>query len=136
MSSRKTPRKLGRTEWQPSPREWETLQALARQMRKQPTDAEHALWQRVRRRQICGAKFRRQFAIDRFIVDFCSLSARLVVEVDGPAHVRTRDEDAIRQTIVESLGFKVLRFSNEEVLNSIEAVLAVIGSAVRGETPP
>ncbi len=55
-------------------------------MRKEPTAAERKLWERIPREQIRGAKFRRQYVIDRFIVDFCSPAARLILEVDGPTH--------------------------------------------------
>lgn len=77
---------LTRTDWQPSPELWQKLKPLARQMRKEPTAAEAKLWQRLRKEQIRGVKFRRQFAIDRFITDFCSPQIRLIIEVDGPTH--------------------------------------------------
>jgi very-short-patch-repair endonuclease len=95
------------------------------------------LWQRIRKEQCRGVKFRRQYAIDRFIVDFCCLSIRLIVEVDGPTHQVTAAEDAVRQTFLESLGFEVLRFSNLEVLNDIEGVLDRLDALVlRRLTPP
>ncbi|HEB64244.1 MAG TPA: DUF559 domain-containing protein, partial [Chloroflexi bacterium] len=99
------------------------------------TPAENALWQRLRRRQL-GVKFRRQHAIDRFIVDFYSAEARLVVEVDGPVHQYRREEDAIRQEFLESQGLRVLRFTNEEVLTQIEAVLERIHEAVQAAAAP
>jgi len=126
-----------RTDWQPSSELWHKLKPLARQMRKEPTAAEHKLWQRIRREQIRGVKFRRQFAIDRFIVDFCSPAVRLIVEVDGPTHEYTQEADALRQEFLESLGFEVLRFDNLDVLNNIQAVVDVIDGAVqRRLTPP
>jgi len=112
------------------------LKPLARQMRRDPTAAEHALWQRVRRRQICGLKFRRQFAIDRYIVDICCPSRRLVVEIDGPIHRQTHELDDIRQAVIEGLGFRVLRFTNDIVLGDIERVVASIERAVTESTPP
>ena len=84
-------------------------------MRKAPTGAEAKLWQAIRKEQIRGVKFRRQVAIDRFIADFCSLELRLIIEVDGPIHQYTQQEDAIRQTFLESLGFEVLRSPSLEV---------------------
>jgi very-short-patch-repair endonuclease len=107
------------------------LKPLARQMRKAPTAAEYKLWQRLRQRQIADAKFRRQFAIERFIVDFCCVPLRLIIEVDGPTHQYTQAEDAIRQACLEEAGFTVLRFSNLEVLNHIYAVLTRIEEEVR-----
>ena len=102
---------------------WEKLKPLARQMRRQPTLAEDRLWQALRGKQARGFKFRRQHAIERFIVDFYCGAAGLVVEVDGPIHDYTQEEDAIRQAFLESMGLVVLRFSNEDVIDSLDAVL-------------
>lgn len=115
-----------RHQWQPSPELWEKLKPLAREMRREPTAAEAKLWQCIRKEQIRGVKFRRQFSIERFITDFCSVQAQLIVEVDGPIHQYTQVEDAIRQRYLEDAGFKVLRFSNLDVFNNIHGVLAVI----------
>jgi very-short-patch-repair endonuclease len=106
------------------------LKPLARQKRHEPTPAENQLWQRVRNRQIKGAKFRRQHVIERFIVDFYCAEVRLLVEIDGPIHEYTPEEDALRQEFLEALGFRMLRFSNEMVFQQMEAVLAEIGAAV------
>ena len=119
-----------RTDFQPPPHLWERLKPIARQMRREPTAAEAKLWQRLRRRQLAGIKFRRQVAIERFIVDFCSFEARLIVEVDGPIHDYTQEQDAVRQEFLESLGFRVLRFSNLDVFNAIDSVLAQIAQAL------
>ena len=135
---------LTRTDWQPSPELWQKLKPLARQMRKEPTAAEAKLWQRLRKEQIRGVKFRRQFAIDRFIADFCSPPIRLIIEVDGPTHQYSQEEDATRQAFLEGLGFAVVRFTNLDVLNDLPAVLDVIDGVVlarlgvvKGElTPP
>ncbi|MEB2288347.1 MAG: DUF559 domain-containing protein [Anaerolineae bacterium] len=102
---------------------WEELKPLARQKRHIPTPAEEMLWKHVRNRQVKGLKFRRQYAIERFIVDFYCAGARLVLEVDGPIHDYTPDEDAIRQQYLESLGLRVIRFTNNSVLNDVEAVI-------------
>jgi very-short-patch-repair endonuclease len=128
-----------RTEWQPPPELWQRLKPLARQMRKEPTPAEYKLWQRLRNRQILNLKFRRQFAIDRFIVDFCSPEVRMIIEVDGPIHQYTQEEDKIRQDFLESLGFVVLRFTNLAVLNQTQAVVTEIEQQVLERiqgTPP
>ena len=120
---------------QPKPKLWEMLKPLGRQMRKEPTPAEKKLWERVRKKRILGHKFRRQHAIDRFIVDFCCADARLIVEVDGPIHDYTQEEDAIRQEFLESLGFQVVRFTNDEVLNEIDRVVEAIETAVQNPPP-
>ena len=121
---------LKRNDWQPSPQLWKKLKPLAKQMRSKPTAAENKLWQRIRRRQIRGVKFRRQFAIERFITDFCSPQIRLIIEVDGPSHDYTKAEDAIRQEFLESYGFEVIRFTNLEVLNTLDSVANVIDEVV------
>jgi very-short-patch-repair endonuclease len=126
-----------RAEWQPPPELWQKLKPLARQMRKAPTLAEAKLWQYIRKAQIRGVKFRRQYAIDRFIADFCSLEAQVIIELDGPIHQYTQEEDGIRQAFLESLGFTLLRFPNMEVLNNLRAVLDEIDRVVtRKATPP
>jgi very-short-patch-repair endonuclease len=93
----------------------------ARAMRHQPTPAEEAIWQLVRNRQIAGLKFRRQHAIDRFVVDFYCADAHLVIEIDGSSH-RSPNDDAERQEILEALGLCVLRFTNEEALHDPDGV--------------
>jgi very-short-patch-repair endonuclease len=95
-------------------------------MRHEPTPAEKQLWQKLRNKQILGFKFRRQHSIDRFIVDFYCGEVGLVVEVDGAIHDYTHEEDRLRQDFLESLGLRVLRFTNAEVLTSMDGVLQVI----------
>lgn len=109
----------------PTPELWEKLKPVARQMRREPTPAEDHLWQQLRNRAL-GVKFRRQHPIDRFIVDFFCDEAGLIVEVDGGIHQYTAEEDALRQAFLESYGFRVLRFSNEDVLGSAAGVLETI----------
>ena len=105
------------------PELWAKLKPLARQMRHEPTTAENLLWQRLRGRRVQGAKFRRQYTIDRFIVDFYCAGSRLIIEVDGAIHEYTPAEDALRQQFLENLGFHVLRFTNGEVIQSPDAVI-------------
>jgi very-short-patch-repair endonuclease len=105
---------------------WEKLKPLVRQMRTEPTHAEQALWQHLRSRQLCECKFRRQHAIDRFVVDFYCAERDMIIEVDGPVHDFTPEEDALRQEYLESLGFHVLRFTNQQVLENIDSVLQEI----------
>ncbi len=116
----------GGVPWQTSPKRWEKLKPLARQMRCEPTLAEEKLWQKLKSKQLLGFKFRRQHVIDRFIVDFYCGEAYLVVEVDGGIHDYTQQEDAIRQEFLESLGLRVVRLKNEDVLNSIDGALEKI----------
>ena len=121
--------------WKTPPHLWERLKPLAREMRKNPTPAEDRLWQHLRRRQVLGYKFRRQHAIERFIVDFYCREAHLIIEVDGPIHQYTQEEDAIRQEFLESQGFRVLRFTNDQVLSDIEGVLQTIEQALKAVPP-
>ncbi len=116
--------------WFTAPLLWEQLKPLAREMRHAPTSAEDQLWQRFRNHQLRGLKFRRQHTIDRFIVDFYCPEVRLIIEVDGPVHQFTPEEDAIRQAFLENAGMRVLRFTNEQVQTNVEGVLAEIGSAL------
>ena len=116
----------GGVSWQSPSDLWKQLQPLARQMRTEPTLSEKQLWQRLKNKQLLGFKFRRQQVIDRFIVDFYCHEIKLVIEVDGEVHNYTQVEDAIRQEFLESLGLRVMRFKNEDVLFRIESVLGEI----------
>ena len=98
----------------------------ARRLRRNQTDAERFLWFRLRDRRLCGWKFRRQFPIDRFIVDFCCADARLIVELDGGQHAVQAEADAQRTRILEAMGYLVLRYWNNDVMGNIEGVLADI----------
>ena len=121
----------------PEPQLWEKLKPLARQMRHEPTPAEQRLWGYLRGRRLAGKKFRRQHAIDRFIVDFFCAETRLVIEVDGPIHDYTQEEDAIRQAYLEEVqGLRVIRFRNEAVLEEPERVLAEIEAIVTSPPGP
>lgn len=112
---------------------WKLLKPAARKMRHQPTEAEDILWSYLRDRRLAGYKFRRQHAVDRFILDFYCRASRLAVEVDGPIHERTANEDAERDSILACYGIRVLRVRNEEVLGDIEAVLTTIREALAKE---
>ncbi|TVP63548.1 MAG: endonuclease domain-containing protein [Nodularia sp. (in: Bacteria)] len=116
----------GGVSWQSPPDLWKQLKPFAKQMRTEPTLAEKQLWQRLKNKQLLGFKFRRQQVIDRFIVDFYGHEIKLVIEVDGEVHNCTQVEDAIRQEFLESLGLRVMRFKNEDILFRIEGVLEEI----------
>ena len=109
---------------------WQRLVPAAREKRRQPTQAEKVLWERLRNRQLNGAKFRRQDVIGGYIVDFYCPEAGLVVEVDGPIHEETRREDAGRQRYLEGLCVRVIRFTNDAVLTELDRVLDMIGRAL------
>jgi adenine-specific DNA-methyltransferase len=88
--------------------------------------AEKILWYYLRQKQIKNAKFRRQHIIGKYIVDFVCLPKRLIVEVDGGQQASQERYDAHRTRWLESQGFKVLRFWNNEVLANTELVLEII----------
>ena len=102
------------------------LQKHATSLRKHQTDAEQALWHHLRRRQLYGIKFRRQYILEHYIVDFVALDLKLIIEVDGAQHQEQKRYDKQRTLVLQSLGFKVLRYWNNEVLGNREGVLQAI----------
>jgi very-short-patch-repair endonuclease len=112
--------------WHTNTALWDKLKPIAREKRKKPTEAENLLWQHLHNYKIPGYKFRRQHSVGQFIVDFYCAKARLVIEVDGLIHQYQGEEDTIRQEYLESLGLKVLRFSNDAILNDINDVMKPI----------
>ncbi|MFD0834446.1 leucine--tRNA ligase [Mariniflexile aquimaris] len=101
----------------------------AKEMRANPTEAETALWTQLRNKNL-EAKFRQQHLIGDYIVDFVCLDKKLIVEVDGKIHENQLEEDAKRTEILENDYYKVIRFSNEEVLGNIDSVLKIIQEAL------
>jgi very-short-patch-repair endonuclease len=101
-------------------------------MRSQPTPAEHRLWQILRAKRLSGYKFKRQLAIDGYIVDFACLKQRLIVEADGGQHAENA-RDIRRDAYLQAQGFRVLRFWNSDIFTNEEGVLGSILSAL--ETP-
>ena len=99
------------------------LLQVARQMRHEPAPAEARLWQCLRDRQLSGYKFRRQRPVPPYVVDFCSVAARLVVELDGDSPADQVAYDARRTVRLERDGWHVIRFVNEDVRWHLDAVL-------------
>jgi very-short-patch-repair endonuclease len=110
----------------------------ARALRTNSTKAEQIIWRAVRAHRLLGAGFRRQTPIGPYIVDFVSHSAKLVIELDGGQHYEAGHEarDARRDNFLRSRGFRVLRFSNYEVMTNLEGVWTVIAAAVGKALPP
>ena len=98
----------------------------AKTLRKNATDAENILWNRLRDRQIEGLKFRRQQPIENMIVDFVNFEKRIVIEVDGGQHAIEKNKDRKRDKQLKYMGFKVLRFWNNEVIENTDEVLEYI----------
>ena len=100
----------------------------AKELRQQQTKAEKLIWTRLRYRQLKGTKFRRQQPIGKYIVDFVCFDDKIIVEIDGGQHneARTITRDIRRTMWLESQGFQVIRFWNNDVLQNIEGVLVKI----------
>ncbi|MGB9080167.1 MAG: endonuclease domain-containing protein, partial [Desulfuromonadaceae bacterium] len=99
------------------------LTILARENRSNPTAAENRIWQKVlRMRQFADYKFLRQKPVGDYIVDFYCAGLQLVIEIDGDSHAETAEYDAERTRFLGSLGLRVIRFSNDDVLRNIDGV--------------
>ncbi len=99
-----------------------SLKANARRLRSNLTDCEKLLWRELRLRQVEEYKFRRQFQIGRYIVDFACPEQKLIVELDGGHHLEQTDRDADRTQWLEGQGFRVMRFWNSEVQTNLSGV--------------
>jgi very-short-patch-repair endonuclease len=98
----------------------------ARSLRNSATDPERHLWRYLRRENLAGYKFRRQFPIGAYIVDFVCVRARLVIELDGGHHASTSEYDARRTLAIKACGYRVLRFWNDDVVLRTDLVLEQI----------
>ena len=107
-------------------------------LRKNMTHSEKLLWEKLKGKQICGIRFRRQHPIDLFIVDFYCHAAKLVVEIDGEIHDQQTEYDDGRSAEMEKFGIKVIRFTNKEVEENIDHVIDSIKHVVneRLKSPP
>jgi very-short-patch-repair endonuclease len=109
-------------------------QQQARRLRKEMTEAERKLWSKLRHKQLGGLRFRRQVPLGNYIVDFACIEPKIIIEVDGSQHADHIDYDEQRTRWLETLGYTVLRFWNNQVLHEIDAVLQTIWNV--GFTPP
>lgn len=121
-----------------SPRKHSSTSAVladrARELRRAMTPAEYKLWSRLRAHRFHGLHIRRQHPINRFIVDFCYVPNRVVIELDGETHSEQIEYDAARTEWLNANGYRVLRFTNREVMHNVEGVLEAIREAC--EAPP
>lgn len=104
---------------------WAKNSPRAQEMRKNPTPAEEILWEALRNRKLVY-KFRRQHPIDQFIADFVCIEKKLIIEADGGIHEERKEYDEGRTYMLEDIGYRVIRFSNESILNSLPEVLRKI----------
>ncbi|NWF89259.1 MAG: DUF559 domain-containing protein, partial [Ignavibacteriaceae bacterium] len=111
---------------------YDVLKENAEKNKDNPTKAELVLWELLRGKQLANFKFRRQHIIGQYIADFVCLSNKLVIEVDGKIHQvpENKESDEIRTKWLESQGFRVIRFTNEQVLSDPENVLSEIQKAL------
>ena len=107
--------------------------SLRRKLRHHMSAAEKRLWCSIRKRQVCGVKFRRQYGFGRYVVDFYAPMIKLAIEIDGDTHCssKEREHDYQRQAWLERLGIQVVRFTNQEVQYDLERVLIVIENKIR-----
>ena len=112
------------------------LKTFSQENRKYPTEAENAMWELLRKKNL-GEKFRQQHVIGDFIVDFVCLAKNIVIEVDGGYHLtpEQKEADRLRSSILNDMGFLELRFSNEEILFTPDKVIQTIQSALQKASP-
>lgn len=112
--------------------------ARCRELRKNQTDAEKLLWERVRSKRLCGLKFYRQYPLfmdylgkeSFYIADFYCHEKRLVIELDGEIHKKQKDQDKLRDSVMVAMGLKVIRFKNIDITEDIDNVLGKIRNVI------
>ena len=106
-----------------------------KELRNHPTKVEGVLWKSLKERKLAGKKFRRQFSVGPYIVDFFCPECRLAIELDGAAHfsIVGGERDARKLAYLESCGIRVLHFENKLIYTSLEWVLEVIKEALRAK---
>ena len=108
---------------------------FARGLRRRPTDAERRLWARLRDRRLLGVKFTRQMPIGPYVVDFCCRERKLIVELDGGQHSTRADYDSGRTAFLHALGYRALRFWDNDALANTDGVLQHIAEAMSAARP-
>ena len=98
----------------------------ARHLRNRMTHEEILLWEKLKKKQVLNLRFRRQHPINTYIADFYCHTAKLVVELDGKIHLKSKEYDKERTKIIEDFGIKVIRFTNEDVKRNIKNVVLEI----------
>ncbi len=104
---------------------WQHLKPYAQYNRQNQTEAEKIVWQAIRAKKL-GVRFRRQHVMHEYIVDFVSIEKNLVVEIDGDSHENSQEYDNIRTKVLNDMGFKVIRFTNDEVRKDLSNVIDII----------
>ncbi|HLV08872.1 MAG TPA: endonuclease domain-containing protein [Halanaerobiales bacterium] len=101
---------------------------LRKTLRHNSTEAEEKLWQQLRNRKLLGLKFKRQYSVDQFVLDFYCSQLKLAIEVDGKIHLNkeVREHDENREGYLKDFGIKILRITNEKVLEDMDGALELI----------
>ena len=99
---------------------------FARHLRRNQTEAEKLFWAKVRANRFHGLKFKRQVPIDKYVVDFLCESQKLIVEIDDASHADNKIYDAQRTKILETLGYQLVRFRNDEIYKNMDGVLGTL----------
>ena len=102
------------------------MRERAKKLRREMTPAEKILWKEVRANRLSGLHFRRQQIIHGYFADFYCHQYELIVELDGGIHVLQKEYDAEREAYLTALGFRIIRFRNEDITNNLKAVLQKI----------
>ena len=108
----------------------------AKRLRTEQTPAESKLWYVLRGKRFAGLKFRRQTVVGPYIIDFTCRAAMLAIEIDGDTHGITVDADARRTAFIETFGWRVIRFTNSDVMGNVEGVLERIAELVADSPSP
>jgi len=102
----------------------------ATELRREQTPAERKLWAYLRGRKVMDVKFRQQHAISNYIVDFCAVKEKLVIELDGSQHLHLSEYDEKRTAYLKTQGYRVIRFWNNQVMNDISGCVLAIENAL------
>jgi very-short-patch-repair endonuclease len=114
----------------PLHRSFPKMMHRAGELRREMTPAEKRLWAALRGEQLDGVNFRRSHAVGQYIVDFCSPKEKLVIELDGSPHLQQQDADTQRTQYLESMGYRVLRFWNSQVMDGLQGVVQEVRRAI------
>lgn len=104
------------------------LTYLARKLRRKQTEEEHDLWYYLRNKRLNGLKFKRQQQIGSYIVDFVCIEKRIIIELDGSQHLENKEKDKKRDAELNQIGYKVIRFDNNEFNANKESVVEYIAN--------
>ncbi len=102
-----------------------------RKLRNNATYTEKILWISLRRKQICGVRFLRQYSVNHFVIDFYAPKVKLAIEVDGSSHIGKEEYDKARQEYIENFGIEMIRFTDENVIGNTNKVVAEIEKVVK-----